>query len=972
MYCLKIVSLFTVISLFALLPASAQNRTVLNFNTNWAFHRGDTTGAESISFKDNSWAAVSIPHVMRIEKKHNGGNQVYQGVGWYRKYFRVPAAYRHQRITLCFDGVQMNCDIYLNGKKIKTHTGGYIGFVADLSDHIFFDRDNVLAVRVTNTDDPRTTPGKPQQHLDFNYFGGIYRNVSLLVTDSLFISHPLEANRVAGGGVFIKYPAVSETAAVVEVNTHVVNNHLTSDNATLVSKLIDKNGATVATATSRTKVETQHDKNFHQQLTVAQPHLWHPDHPYLYRLVSLVYRDDKLVDSISTYTGIRKLAFQADGFYLNGAKLFLRGANRHQAYQYVGDAASDRMQYLDALQLKKGGFNAARAAHYPQSPAFLDACDSLGLLVIECEPGWQFFSKDTAFVNHTLTDIREMIRRDRNHPAVFLWETSLNESPTPASWMEKAVAVAHAEMPGDQLFLADDYNSRSKSYYNVSYKVVNEDGTDPMPSQPFLTREWGDSWMADAAGENSLRASRIYTEKGMINQCILRQNALNGETSEAAGGYWDHGKLDANPRIGGYFVWSYNDYTRGSDAVTAFSGVVDLDRYEKFGYYQLKAMQDAHNPAYGPMVYIGSYNNQPSEDSTIMVFSNCDAVKLYRNNIFLGQMTRRGNAATATFVAAKGGSPYFLFHTGKYEAGTLKAVGLMKDAPVCTHTVQTPLAPHHLEITIPEGLSAFPANGWEMTPFYVKVCDKNGTVIANQTPGQSYLLHISVSGAGSLIGGNIPATGISPQQTEGGIAYGIIRHGSKPGKIVIHAETKEGLSVEKVINTVAANTAFVTDGKHPHWIDESKIVVAAIKETAVASKALHPIMLTGKPLSIMPVTNQEKVPLITDNNTATGWTTGTTAFPLNITIDLQENYQLSGSRIVWGKDSDWYIYSIAISTDGEHWTTVKNAIRASGQDYKPVTFDPASGRYVRFQVTGIQPESSKVAIREIELYGEKM
>ena len=382
-------------------------------------------------------------------------------------------------------------------------------------------------------------------------------------------------------------------------------------------------------------------------------------------------------------------------------------------------------------------------------------------------------------------------------------------------------------------------------------------------------------------------------------------------------------------------------------------------------------MQDAHNPTYGPMVYIASYNNQPSEDSTIMVFSNCDAVKLYRNNTFLGEMTRRENAATAPFVAAKGGSPYFLFHTGKYEAGTLKAVGMMKDAPVCTHIVQTPLAPHHLEITIPEELTAFPANGWEMTPFYVKVCDQNGTVVANQTAGQSYQVHISVNGAGSLMGGNIPTTGVSPQQTEGGIAYGIIRHGSKPGKIVIRAETKEGLSVEKVINTAASNTMFVKDGKHPHWADENKIMVAAAKETAVVSNALHPITLTGKPLSVTPVTNQERIPLITDNNTATGWAAGTTAFPLSITIDLQGNYQLTGSRIVWGKDSDWYIYSITVSTDGEHWTTVKNAIRASGQDYKPVAFDQPGVRYVRFQVTGIQPESSKVAIREIAVYGEK-
>ncbi|WP_158267106.1 glycoside hydrolase family 2 TIM barrel-domain containing protein [Chitinophaga niastensis] len=970
-YCLLIICFFAFF--ISPLVSSAQDKTreVLNFNTNWAFHRGDVKGAENISFDDKDWSAVSIPHVMRIEKKHNGGNNVYQGIGWYRRYFRLPAACMHKRITLCFDGVQMNSVIYLNGKKIKEHAGGYMGFVADISDAVSFDKDNVLAVWVSNTDDPQTPPGKPQSKLDFNYFGGIYRNVSLVITNQLFISHPLEADKTAGGGVFVTYPAVSKSAADARIKTNIINTGNTPVSTTLVSRLVDKNGMVVADAVSHETIEHGSDKDFQQTLTVSHPQLWHPDHPYLYKLISLVYKDNTVIDSLITYTGIRNLSFRADGFYLNGDKLYLRGANRHQAYEYIGDAAADRMQYLDAAQLKRGGFNAVRAAHYPQSPAFLDACDSLGLLVIECEPGWQFFSKDSLFTERTYRDIREMIRRDRNHPSVFLWETSLNESPTPEAWMQKAVQVAYAEMPGHQMFVADDFNGRSKKYYDVSYKVINEDGSDPMPSQPFLTREWGDTWMADVAKENSLRAGRMFTEKGLINQCILRQNALNGETSEAAGGYWDHGGLDANTRIGGYFVWSYNDYTRGSDPVTAFSGVVDLDRYEKFGYYQLKAMQDAHNPAYGPMVYIAGYNNQPSLDSAIMVFSNCDAVRLYRNNKLLGEITRQQNAGTAPFVAAKGGSPFFLFHTGKYEAGTLKAVGLMYGHTSCIHTVNTPLPPDHLEIIIPSCTTPPLADGSDMTPFYVKVCDKNGTLVSNKSAGQSYAINISVSGAGALIGGNIPAAGISLQQTEGGIAYGIIRHSSAAGKIIIHAGGKGFTPATKTITTVAATIAYVADGTHPHWIDEHKKTTAIYyADTTAADHHLPEIKLSDKEIIITPATHPENIQQIIDNNTATGWIAGSSNFPLSITIDLKDQYHINDSRIVWGKDSDWYIYSIAVSANGQDWITAKSAERASGQDYKPVSLNQANVRYVRFLITGIQPESSKVAVREIQLYGQ--
>ncbi|MBO9729665.1 MAG: discoidin domain-containing protein [Chitinophaga sp.] len=947
---------------------AAQSRDVLNLNTNWAFHRGDVTGAEKKTFNDKDWSGISIPHVMRIEKKHNGGNQVYQGVGWYRRYFRLPAAYHDKRITLCFDGVQTTAEVYLNGQRLTTHTGGYIGFVVDITPYIILGEDNVLAVRVTNTDNAQIPPGKPQANLDFNYFGGIYRNVTLLATEKIFISHPLEANKVAGGGVFITYPAADSNTAAAHIKTNIVNAGNQPTDILLKTTLVDSNGIVVATAGSQQHMNAHTDKDIEQSLTIHHPQLWHPDHPYLYRLVSVVYHHHTCADSLITATGIRNIAFRPDGFYINGEKLYLRGANRHQAYEYIGDAAPDNMQYMDALQLKKGGFNAVRAAHYPQSPAFLDACDKTGLLVIECEPGWQFFSKDALFTANTYRDIREMIRRDRNHPSVFLWETSLNESPTPESWMQQAVQTAQAEMPGQQLFVADDYNARSKNHYNVSYKVVNEDGSDPMPSRPFLTREWGDSWMADAEKESGLRASRIYTEKGLINQCIFRQNALNGETSEELGGYWDHGGLDANPRIGGYFVWSYNDYTRGSDAVTAFSGVVDLDRYEKFSYYQLQAMQDARNPVYGPMVYIGSYNNQPALDSNIIVFSNCDAVQLYRNDQLCGEITRAQNAASAPFVAAKGGSPYFTFHTGKYEAGMLKAVGLLNGKAVCTHTVRTPdRRPHHLEIEIPANHTTFLADGSSMTPFYVKVCDKNGTLISNSKPGESFFMRVRVSGEGTLIGGQMSAPNVSILYTEGGIAYGLIQHTTTPGEISISATVLDKGTGHLTFKTKASSTKYVPDGTHHSWLHENK---TAPMEHNTDTSTLPLIDLRDAAVAVQPGPGKESPLRMTDENTTTKWTADAGKLPLSITLDLKKTYTLAGSRIVWGKDSDWYTYSISVSANGSDWVEVKSAERVSGQDYKVVLLQAPSARYVRYTISGIQPESSRIAIKEILVYGK--
>ncbi|HEX5152959.1 MAG TPA: glycoside hydrolase family 2 TIM barrel-domain containing protein [Parafilimonas sp.] len=942
-------------------------RKILNFNTHWAFYRGDIQHAEAIDFNDQDWYAVSVPHVLRLEKKHNGGNQVYQGIGWYRRYFVVPASFKNKRLTICFHGVQMNCDVFLNGEKLYTHYGGYMGFVVDITNKVKFDSDNVLAVRATNVDDPQTPPGKQQAKLDFNYYGGIYRDVKLVVTNKLYISDPLEANKIAGGGLFITYPKVSKENAEVNIKTHVINELNDQENVKLVTIIQDKNNREVARSVSESFIRNENE--FNQTLSVHDPLLWHPDHPYLYHVVSKIYTGNKLIDEKITSIGIRTISFKspsgkADGFYINGEKLYLRGVNRHQCYQTVGDAASNSMQYRDALQIKKGGFNAVRAAHYPQSPAFLNACDELGLLVIECEPGWQFFSKDSVFIKRTFRDIREMIRRDRNRPSVVLWETSLNESPTPSSWAEQAVAIAHEEMPNDQMFTSDDFFANGKKFYDVCYKVINEDGTDPMPQMPSVTREWGDTWIADPAQENGLRASRIYTEKGLINQCILRQNALNGTMLEEEGGYWDHAKLDANERISGYFLWSFNDVTRGSDPVTAFCGVVDIDRYEKFGYYQLKAMQSARNPGYGPMVFIASFNNRPDIDTSVIVFSNCDKVRLYRNKHFIKEISRSENAATAPFVAAKGGSPYFRFDLKTYEAGELKAEGLMNGKVVAVHTIATPGIADHLEIEVDDQSIKPIADGADMIPFHVKVCDKNGTVVSNSKPFESYTAHINVSGAGSLIGADIARAEVAIQHTEGGIGYGIIRTGDHPGKIIVTATADALKPAQKTTTTIKSEDVFVQDGKHFAWQVEKEDAISNDEEM---KEKIQSIKLTSSMLKVNDDRLSTGINKIIDDNYSTVWIDESNIIPAELTFDLGEQHKVKGCKIIWGKDSDWYTYSLQVSDDGKEWKAEVENMKSSGQEYKPVLFSNNKLRFVRLTVSAVQPSQSKIAIKEFQL-----
>lgn len=971
--CIILLSIFCLGSGLGVYARSIQasfGRETFSLNSDWAFFLGEVESGDpsSLDFDDTRWRGVSIPHVMRIEPKHNGG-QVFQGVGWYRKYLSIPSSYKDKRLTLHFDGVQMNCAIFMNGQKVAEHAGGYIGFVVDISDYIRYDEQNVLSVRVVSMDDPHTPPAKPMDKLDFNYYGGIYRDVNLLVTDKLYITEPLEVDKVASGGVRVHYPQVSDSLAVIDCHSHVMNGWDKDVTLRIETVLVDHEQTIIAKQTSSAILKSKEDAVFHHTLDVLSPILWHPDHPYLYVLETHIYAGNRLIDSQQRRIGIRTISFLSptgavDGFYINGKKLYVRGANRHQAYPYVGDAASTSMQYRDALILKRGGFNAVRAAHYPPSPAFLDACDEVGLLVVECQPGWQYYSHDSLFVERSYRDIRRMIRRDRNHPSVFLWETSLNESPTPAIWMEKAVRIAHEEMPDGQFFTADDLNPRSKDFYDVFYKVIDRDGNDPLPDRPSMTREWGDAWHADPTKENGLRASRIYSEKGLLTQTLLRQKALNGEIREDHGGYWDHAGLDANPRIAGYFLWSFNDYTRGYDPITAFSGVVDLDRYPKFGYYQMQAMQDPRNPVYGPMVFIASYNRLPS-DSTIVVFSNCDEVLLYRNQCLVGRKTRSENASTAPHIIAKGGSPYFRFETARYEAGELVAEGVLDGVVVCRHQIDTAGAPHSLKIELADERLVPVADGSDMVPFYVFVCDERGLPIYG-TQADSMLIHIEVSGEGKLIGGNDPRVAVSKQYPEGGIAYGLIRTSQQEGEIVVNAKT-EGLGDVSIRFNSRKNQANVWPDQGSDWMSEYDIPHHVDDESEALVAEKKPLDLSKASLEVNGQVSKE-YSVLTDGDRSTVWTDERQVISSIVVVNIDEQISLGAYRIYWGKDSDWYTYSLEASIDGHVWDTLSEITSASGQDYAIKPVQQKEVRYLRLRVLGVKPESSVISIREIELF----
>ena len=952
---------------FPALAGEAEARVVLNMNTGWAFHRGEVESGGQPGLDDSGWIAAIITHIMQLEKKHCGGDIIYDGVGWYRRTFRVPSQYKDKQIKISFEGVMNACEVYLNGQKISAHRGGYVGFVTDITTRINWDRDNLLAVRVSAEYDPLTPPGKPQAGMDFYYYSGIYRDVEMVISDPLHITHALEEDEVAGGGIFVTYPVVGKEKAVTHVKAHVRNEGKRKRKAQLRTQLIDKSGKIVACQLTPFRLSAGEAIHLEQNLEIVHPSLWHPYDPNLYTLQNEIVENGKVVDCHTESIGIRTIAYTRDGgFYINGESLYLRGANRHQAFAHIGDAAANSMQERDVIDLKRGGCNAVRAAHYPQDPAFLAACDKYGLLVVECIPGWQYFKNDSTFISRLYEVGKQMIRRDRNHPSVILWETALNESRYPAEIARNLYAIAHTEYPGDQMYTAGDYFGHADRVdcFDVFYKQVSrfpKDGDvmsnypeDQIAVKPLFCREWG-----DGVGEKP-RVSLMENEEEQLKQCRGRFLQLNGH------GYFDWCMLDANPRMGGHFLWSYNDYARGAEQETMFCGIVDINRYPKFSYYMMQSMRDKEisQPGLydGPMVFIASQNTASryvSSVNEITVFSNCDEVRLFRNHHLIGKQMRKERTPLYRSIVEKGGSPCYVFNAGTYEAGELVAEGIVDGKVVATHSVRTPEQPRQVKIWLKEENIQPVADGSDMIPVYFKVCDSNGTLVNTS----DVRIHISVSGEGSLIGDGIERIGINPQLVEGGVGYALIRTTCRPGKIHISV-TADGLRGDtREIVTRRYDGVFVPEGYHvPYSGDEEEGVV-------VKATAWENVIRTKTPLKVVRVeaTSEQKryeASHITDGDDFSWWIADDESQPQIVLLELERSVNVFASRIRFQKDSSTYTHKVEISIDGKNWETLYER-ECTGWDFKPVQI----GKELKYMRLTIEKSSEGAAgLAEVTLY----
>jgi beta-galactosidase len=760
----------------------------IRFSDGWKFYKGDATNAQAATFSDAAWIAVSLPHSVQIELNYRSSTY-YLGVCWYRKTFTPDASLQGKKLFLEFGAAMQSAQVWVNGTSKITHVGGYTPFVIDMTNNIQFGTTNVIAIRMDNTANTSIPPGNTDP--DFLYFGGLYRDVHIIPMDSLHITNALYAKVAGGGGVFVTYPSVGTSSATVQVVTQVINEYASSKSAVLATSILTAAGTQVATTSTTQTIAAGASASITQTLTVTNPQLWHPDHPNLYVLRSAVSSGTTLVDTLRTTIGIRTIAFsKANGFQINGSRYIFRGANRHQAYPYIGNAVPASGQLRDAQRMKDYGFNFVRMCHYTQSEVFVESCDRLGILGMACLPGWQYFSSATAFTDNSIAAEREMIRYYRNHPSVIMYESMHNESTPTTAFLTSINTAAHAEYPGNQMFTCGEEGNGILDVYIASsqHSVRSYTGTRACEISEYGDWDIGPCVWADP-----------------ITGCADRIERKDGEASMLTQAYNHYTSLSQNRALSwltGDALWTVLDYQTWSHGPLTSSGCIDIFRLPKFGAYFFKSQRSPGDTTIagskaGPMVFIANYWTA-SSTRPVTVFSNCDSVALYLNNTLVA----KHGPITGTNLE----QPPFSFAMASFTSGTLRADGLIGGVVRATHSVSTPGTAAKVVITMDTARIPFLADGADVAIVYASIQDANGTVVPTATNSVTFSI---TGGSGTLIGNN-------PVAAEAGIASILLKSSTTAGTITMSGAASGLTSGTETVASVLQTTPTAINYQLPH------------------------------------------------------------------------------------------------------------------------------------------------------------
>lgn len=792
------------------IPISGERR--VNFDNDWRFFKGAADGAERPDFNDSQWRQLRLPHDWAIEgpfdsklNPHTGALPIF-GTGWYRKTFTIPPSGKGRYFSVEFDGAMANSRVWINGKELGGRPYGYIGFGFDLTPYLHFGAEpNVLAVRLTPEDrSSRWYPG-----------AGIYRNVWIDITG------PVHVDR---WGTYVTTPEVSDDKSSVVVKTEIRNQSDRSAKMVLQTSVLDPAGKLVSRNGSEADIPAGALQSVATTLTVMKPQRWDTQHPYLYTVISEVMDGNRVVDRYSTPFGIRTIAFDKDkGFLLNGRYLKIQGVCNHHDLGALGAAVNWRATERQLEIMKGAGVNAIRTSHNPPSPELLQLCDRMGLMVIDESfdmwriskiPNGNGYSK--YFDEWSERDVRDMVRRDRNHPSIIMYSIG-NEIPEQAradGWQEakRLTGFFHQEDPTRPTTSA--FNNWAGAIKNKLADEVDVPGFNyaPMHYEQILREH--PNWAIYGSETSSCVSSRgVYQ---LPIQKYDKDPSLQLSSYDIIAPPWaycpdvEFAEQDRFPQVLGEFVWTGFDYigeptpyfggritAEDWPARSSYFGMVDLAGFPKDRYYLYQSQWTQQ-----PMVHVlphWNWQGREGQAIPVMAYSNADEVELFLNGKSLGRKKRFSDPVTLPvgpdvspdkiFV-----SKYRLEWQVPYQPGDLKAVAYRNGKQVAVDEVRTAGAPARVKIA-PDHTSIL-ADGDDLSFITVRIEDRDG----NLCPSAGNLVHFNVTGVGSIAGvDNGNAATEEPFQADhrkafSGMALLIVR--SKKGQAGrIHiAATSDGLT----------------------------------------------------------------------------------------------------------------------------------------------------------------------------------
>jgi beta-galactosidase len=750
----------------------------IDFDADWRFFKGVAPGAEAPAFDDSKWRQLTLPHDWAIEgpfdpnlNPHTGALP-YFGTGWYRKSFTVPESGKGKYFSIEFDGAMSNSTVWLNGHELGGRPYGYIGFSFDLTPYLNFGgANNVIAVRLMPEDrSSRWYPG-----------AGIYRNVWIDITGPL---------HVARWGTYITTPQVSDAEGSVAVKTEVRNRLNVERKITLATWVMDASNKVVARTTNDATIPAASSLTISSALTVQRPQRWDIEHPYQYTLVSQVMDGKTSVDRYQTPFGIRTIAFDKDkGFLLNGRHVRIQGVCNHGDLGALGTAVNLRGIERQLEIMKGAGVNAIRTSHNPPPPELLDLCDRMGLLVMDESfdmwkiskiPNGNGYSK--YFDEWSERDVRDMTRRDRNHPSIIMWsignEIPEQGRPEGAAMAKRLTGFFHEEDPTRPTTSA--FNNWAGAIKNKLADEVDLPGFNYQPMRYEQILKDHPNWIIYGSETASCVSSRgVYHLPIVAYQKDPSHQITSYDVVAPPWAYCpdvDFTYEDRLPQVLGEFMWTGFDYIgeptpyfAGRDpadwpARSSYFGMVDLAGFPKDRYYLYQSHWTAK-----PMVHLlphWNWEGREGQPIPVMAYTNADEVELFLNGKSLGRKQRFSEPVELPVgknVSQDGkfASKYRLEWQVPYQPGDLKAVAYRGGKQVAVEEVHTAGAPARVKLMADR--ATIKSGGKDLSFITVRIEDAKG----NLCPSADNLVQFAVSGAGEIAGvDNGNAATIEPFQAD--------------------------------------------------------------------------------------------------------------------------------------------------------------------------------------------------------------